>query len=171
MFSWPLPAVTFLHQMYWQIPEPLVHERIEQTCSKDLPIRNLCKGFWKPPAKKKHNTLQDKPNHPTNKDFIRHSMSNLSTVPFLNHVPSFVLLSTISFIESTASADCSSDTFKWARNGFKNPEAIFSVFPPPDTNNSHLQYVILFQNKGKFTDDKKRSRQQFSPRASWRELE
>lgn len=72
-------------------------------------------------------------------------MSNLSTVPFLNHVPSFVFLSTLSFIESTASADCSSDTFKWARNGFKNPEAIFSVFPPPDTNNSHLQYVILFQ--------------------------
>lgn len=70
--------------------------------------------------------------------FKKTEYNNLSSVPFVNQVPAFLLLSTSSLIDWTSRATCSSATFKWATKGFNSPDASFSVFPAVDTNNSHL---------------------------------
>lgn len=69
----------------------------------------------------------------------------LSRVPFVNHVSELLPLLTSSLKDWTANATCSSATFKWATNGFNNPDASFSVFPSLETNNSHLskQFTII----------------------------
>lgn len=64
--------------------------------------------------------------------------TNLSSVPFVNHDASLPGAGS-RIIEQPPLAICSCAVFKWARNGFSNPDAIFSVFPYADISKSHLK--------------------------------
>ena len=145
IFSWPLLTATSLHNRYWLIPAPQVYSQTEQTCNQYLLLK-------KTKVLRATNSSWSIPHHKSWKigwrpiwlaEVAELSQSYLSRVPLLNHEPASWDFSSSSFIDLSTRAACSSATFKCVMNGFKKPEAIFSVFPFPETNNSHLQKVIF----------------------------
>ena len=76
--------------------------------------------------------------------FISHSWDHLSRMPFVNHDVALIFefwgwSSLITDSRPVCEVIWSLSARRWMRNGFKKPDASFSVTPPPDTKSSHLQ--------------------------------
>ena len=110
-------------------------------------LQNLwCTDKSHKPFKSKSNLIFNNRKFPENRlvlNSIDH-LYHLSRMPFVNHDVALIFefwgwSSLITDSHPVCEVIWSLSARRWMRNGFKKPDASFSVTPPPDTKSSHLQ--------------------------------